>query len=37
MTAALAHTFGRVNLARIRLEWVRLEIGLLVGALMMGA
>ena len=37
MTAALANTFGKVNLARIRLEWVRLEIGLLIGALMMGA
>ena len=32
MTEALAHAFGRVNLA-----WVRLEIGLLIGALMMGA
>ncbi len=32
MTAAIAQTFGKVNLA-----WVRLEIGLLVGALMMGA
>ena len=37
MTAALAHTFGKVNLASIRLEWVRLEIGLLIGALLMGA
>lgn len=32
MTAAIAHSFSRVNLA-----WIRLEIGLLVGALMMGA
>jgi hypothetical protein len=32
MTAALAGTIGSINLS-----WVRLEIGLLVGALMMGA
>lgn len=32
MTAALAGTIGRINLS-----WVRIEIGLLVGALMMGA
>ncbi len=32
MTAGLANTFSRMNLA-----WVRIEIGLLVGALMMGA
>jgi len=32
MAAALAGTFGCINLS-----WMRLEIGLLVGALMIGA